>query len=288
MSDHLIPFLIENRGVRGFASEIQSGIADMFGWRHYSPDVSRQLGHALAATPLLAADVRDEGRFNIQFKGHGALQMLVTQIDEQLNLRGMAKSVEGAAGDFSALMQGGLLACLVEPRSGAERHQAIVEIRGDSLAAALEGYFEQSAQLPTLIRLGARTDRFAGLLLQRQPEGIGLDADNWAHVQALFATLSEAELLDTDPLTLLHRLFAQDQVRVFPARPLRLVCRCSHAGISAMLLALGEDDLRQVLTERGEIEVTCEFCGKTYSYSDIEVGQLLAAASSSGKGETRQ
>lgn len=287
MADHLIPFLIENRGVRGFAVEIESGIPGMLGWRHYSPDVERLLGEALVATPLLAADLRDEGRFNIQFKGHGALSMLVTQIDEQLKLRGMAKSTSDAKGDFHSLMHGGVLACLLEPRAGAEQYRAIVEIKGHSLAEALEGYFERSAQLPTRIRLASGAKKFSGLLIQRKPEGIGLEGDNWDHVQALFDTLGSEELLATDAITLLNRLFPEEQVRVFAERPVHLACRCDHAGISAMLLALGEDELRSIVEEQGHVEVTCEFCGRRYRFEPAEVNSLFAAAKAQPGDQTR-
>jgi molecular chaperone Hsp33 len=287
-SDYLIPFLIENRGVRGFAVEIESGIGDMLGWRHYSSAVTQLLGQALAATPLLAADLRDEGRFNVQFKGLGGLQMLVTQIDDQLKLRGMAKSAPDASGDFQELMHGGMLACLLEPRAGAERYQAIVDIRGASLAEALESYFAQSAQLPTRIRLAAGPRKFSGLLVQRQPEGIGLQGDNWDHVQALFATLGERELLDVDSLTVLQRLFPAEDVRVFAARPVKLSCRCDHAGISAMLLALGENELKEPLESEGQVDVTCEFCGRVYHFGAAEIHNLFSAANIIGaSGQTR-
>jgi molecular chaperone Hsp33 len=287
MSDHLTPFLIENRGVRGFAVEIEGGISDMLGWRKYSADVASLLGQALVATPLLAADLRDEGRFNMQFKGHGALQLLVTQVDDQLKLRGMAKATPEAAGNFEGLMRGGQLACLLEPRAGAERYQAIVEIHGGSLAEALEGYFAQSAQLPTRIRLASSPKKFSGLLIQRQPEGIGLQSGNWDHVQALFATLDEAELLEADSITILRRLFAEDDVRVFTSRPVQLACRCDHAGISAMLLALGEEELREVIRERGQIDVTCEFCGRHYGFGAAELNNLFSAANIAPSGQTR-
>jgi molecular chaperone Hsp33 len=288
MSDVLIPFVLESRGVRGFVVEIEAGIPEMMIWRGYPPDVARLLGQAIAATPLLAADLRDEGRFNLQFQGKGPLKLLVTQVDHQFNLRGMAKSAADARGDFRALMADGLLACLLEPRAGTEQYQAVVDISGDSLAAALESYFERSAQLPTRIHLAATPEKFAGLLVQRKPEGAGLDEDNWTHVQALLATLGEPEMIEADPITLLRRLFAEEDCRVFTERPVRLACRCTHAGISAMLLALGEEELKSVLAEQGEVEVTCEFCGREYRYSEVEVRQLFGAAEHSGQGATRQ
>ena len=106
-------------------------------------------------------------------------------------------------------------------------------------------------------------------------------------MKALFGTLGEAELLATDSTTLLQRLFAEEEVRLFEPRPVTLACHCSHAGISAMLLGLGEEELAPVLKERGHVEVTCEFCGRNYRYADIEVRQLFAGAAaqnSSGPG----
>lgn len=282
MANRLLPFLIENRGVRGFAVEITEGIPDLLGWRQYPPDVLRVLGHALAATPLLAADLRQEAKFNLQFQGRvgGAtepkLKLLVAQIDQNLQLRGMAKCEPDAQGDFQSLMGGGTLACLIEPRHGGERYQALVEIAGLDLAEALQIYYSQSEQLLTRIRLGAAPDRFAGLLLQRLPEGSS--DDDWVHVHHLVQTLQEPELLATEPETLLRRLFAEDTVRVFDARPIALQCQCSHAQISAMLLGLGEEELKPLLVERGRVDVTCEFCGKQYGYREVEVRELFAAS----------
>ena len=279
MANYLVPFLIENRGVRGFAVEITEGIPELLGWREYTPDMFRLLGHSLAATPLLAADISDGARFNLQFQGADgqALKMLVAQVNQQMQLRGMAKCEAGTEGDFQKLMGGGTLACMLEPKSGgADRYQAMVEILGENLSEALEIYFAQSEQLRTRICLGASPTKFAGLMVQRLPEGCA--DDDWVHVYHLFQTLQEPELLSVDAETLLRRLFNEDTVRVFPARPIALQCQCSHAQISAMLLGLGEEEMEPVLKEQGRVDVTCEFCGKNYGYREVEVRELFAAA----------
>lgn len=289
MANHLLPFLIENRGVRGFAVEITEGINELLGWREYSPDLFRLLGHTLAAAPLLAADISSDARFNIQFQGKdGApLKMLVVQANQAMQLRGMAKCEAGAEGDFRQLMRGGTLACMLEPKAGgADRYQAVVEVLGDNLAEALEIYFVQSEQLPTKLRLGAAPNKLAGLMLQRMPENCA--DDDWVHVHHLVQTLFEPELLAADSETLLRRLFAEDTVRVFEPRPITLQCQCSHAQISAMLLGLGEAELQPLLHEQGRVDVTCEFCGKNYGYREVEVRELFAAAAAAPEAQRLQ
>ncbi|MGH8432760.1 MAG: Hsp33 family molecular chaperone HslO [Solimonas sp.] len=287
--NELRELLFPERGVRGAYVDLREGIPELLGWRNYAPDVFRLLGEALAATPLLASHLKFDGRINLQFQGKHALTMLVTQIDHQLELRGMAKAEPGAAGDFAALMQDGLLALMLEPGKGSQYYQAVVEIRGTSLAQALEGYFTQSEQLSTFLRLAAGPERLVGLMLQRLPAGEVRDGEaHWQHMQLLGSTLTEQEMLEKDGETLLRHLFHEEDRRVFEPRAVALRCRCSHAGISAMLLGLGEQELAPVLLQHGQVAVTCEFCGKEYSYSEADIRALLVAEHATGEHETRQ
>lgn len=286
--NQLTEFLFPDRGVRGALVEIDQGIDALLGWRDYGADVLHLLGEALAATPLLASHLKLDGRINLQFQNGQALKLLVTQIDGELQLRGMAQADAGAAGDFQALMQGGLLALLLEPGRGTS-YQGVVEIRGATLAEALEGYFAQSEQLDTLMRLAARPDRFCGLMLQRLPARTqAADDENWSHLRILGGTVTGAELLAVEGATLLRRLFMDEHIRVTPPRPVQLACRCSHAGISAMLLSLGEAEIAPLLAEQGKVEVTCEFCGRVYTYTPAEAHALFAAARTHPEHPTRQ
>lgn len=285
--NQLVPFLIPGRGARGYWVEITEGLDAMFGWRDYPPDVAQQLGEALAAAPLLAADMTQPGRFNLQFQGQGPVKLLVTQIDEQLRLRGMAKHAPDAAGDFQALMKGGLLAAMIEPSGDGERYQAMVEVLGLALSESLQIYFSRSEQLQTLIRLSASEGKLAGLLVQRLPEGAGQEDDNWEHVYALMRTVTPDDLQQWNGTDLLNRVFAEDEVRLFEPRPIEVTCRCSTAQISAMLLGLGRAEVDSVVEEQGEVAVNCEFCGRGYRYTKADVIELFAADAASGENATR-
>lgn len=279
MADALTDFLFPDLGVRGALVEINSDIEKLLGNRPYAPDVRKVLGQAMAAMPLLASHSKFEGRINLQFQGSGDLKMLVAQIDRHLTVRGMAKAKPEAAGDFQTLMGGGLLAMMLEPDRGTEHYHALVDVVGTTLAEALENYFRQSEQLPTLLRLAVSETRLAGILLQRMPAGTG-DEHGWEHVSALFATLGETELAATDTTTLMRRLFHAENLRLFEPTPVKLSCRCDRASIATMLLGMGEEEVVPALKEQGKVEVTCEFCGSVYVFTPLEVTELFAASSS--------
>jgi molecular chaperone Hsp33 len=287
--DSVTPFLFERRNVRGAWVEIETGVPDMLGHREYSPDVRRLVGESCAAVALLAAQTAFTGRLSLQFlRGSGPIQLLVAQSDPQLNVRGMAKADAQAAGPLDQMMRGGVLGLTIEADRGGQNYQALVEIAGAQLSSALEGYFLKSEQLATRLCLAGSGDRLRGVLLQRLPARDSADDDeHWQHLEALFITLSPEELGGTEPGDLMLKLFPGEDIRVFRPKPVKLVCRCSHASISAMLVSLGRKELEQLLVERGHVEVTCEFCGKVYRYSHAEMEELFVALEAKAGAATR-
>jgi molecular chaperone Hsp33 len=288
----LTGFSFENHVAHGAFVEIDEGAGEMLDHRDYGADVRTLIGEAMAAMPLLATHLRFEGRINLQFQGDGGrftraaaaapprphMKLLVAQIDHHLNVRAMAKADPQLSGSFTELLYGGVLALMLEPLAEhREATQALVLIEGNSLAEALEGYFAQSEQLPTMVRLASEHGKLRGFLLQRLPmEHAEGSEEDWEHLLTLAQTLTREELLGVEPRTLLRRLFANEPLRVFDPRPVTVVCRCARGGISNMLLALGRDEVDSIVAEQGQVEVTCEFCGRHYTFSRADVAVLFS------------
>ena len=288
MASQLTPFLLENLGVRGAIVEFDDGIDAMFGARPYPADVRKLLAHAVAAMPLLQANTGFEGRMSLQFRGEGAVKLLVAQLEGQGQVRGMAKCDDDAHGDLQTLLKGGMLGLLLEPAHSDQNYQAIVGIEGNNLAQALEHYYARSEQIPTVMRLAAAHGRIHGMVLQRLPLGEKNSSENnWEHARALFATLGEAELAEHGAMTLLHRLFHAEDLRVFDAQALALSCHCSRQSIGIMLLSLGDDELEDHLKTHGRFDVTCEFCGAQYPFSADDIATLQLHARTQPSNTTR-
>ncbi|MDX1497122.1 MAG: Hsp33 family molecular chaperone HslO, partial [Salinisphaeraceae bacterium] len=247
----------------------------------YPETVAQLLGQGIAAGGLLAASLKFEGRLSLQAEGDGPVPMLIVQSDEDLLIRGMARFKGEIGGAPSpALLGKARLALMIEPDSGAQRYEAFVPLEGETLADCLAAYFSQSEQLETRLHLAADGQRLAGILLQKMPAGeadIMEDEDAWPRMSALLETLQDEELLGLDPAELLRRLFHEEDVVIFEQRPAVLQCQCSHARTSSMLLGLGEEEVRQILTEQGQVEMDCGFCGEQYVYQASDIEQLFAA-----------
>jgi molecular chaperone Hsp33 len=226
------------------------------------------------------------------------VHLMLAQCTSGLGVRGLARYREGGADThrITDLIGAGNLTVTLETDDGAQRYQGIVPIAGERLAESLQVYFENSEQLPTRLWLHADAHGVSGMLLQKLP---GADAparagtvdvaaieDAWRRVQLIGETLTPQEMRTLADAEILHRLFNEDDVRLFEPAPVYFRCRCSRERVSGMLQGLGEAETRSVLAERGEVEVRCDFCNRAYVFDAVDVAQLFNTGVASGSGSS--
>ena len=274
-TDSLHRFLFEGNQVRGEIVHLDATWRALQGSQNY-PDVVRNLlGEAAAASALLTPTLKFDGKLTLQVTGEGPVHLLVMQCTSNNSMRGLARwRGEPDSASLSKLVGDGRMAITIDPTKGKERYQGIVEVKGDELAHSLETYFEQSEQLGTRMWLAADAHRAVGLLLQQLP-GEADDADAWNRVQQLGATITRHELLELPPQELMHRLFSEEDLRVFEPTPLSFRCGCSRSNIESVLRGLGQEEVRSILVDEGEIRVDCEFCGQVYEFDQVDAENLF-------------
>jgi molecular chaperone Hsp33 len=207
----------------------------------------------------------------------------------RVTLRGIARihgDVDGALPAAGApmdtgLIGSGLLTITIRP-DGGEPYQGIVPLSGTTVAEAVEGYFEQSEQIPTKLLLSADDHRAAGLLLQSMPPEFreaerapGERREDFRRVCILADTVDGEELRGTANETLLTRLFHEERVLVEPPSPLAFRCTCNRDRTREALRAMSRAELEQIVEEEGEIEMDCQFCHAVYRFDGIDLEILF-------------
>lgn len=273
-ADSITPFGFESLPVRGALIHLARSWRRMLRDHDYDALVTETLGHAAAATGLIAQSLKFDGAITLQIQSAGVLQMLVMQCTSDLDVRGMAAVHDGlSAKDFAELTA--KAHCAVTVDSGDRPYQGIVEIDDTSLAASLEHYFLRSVQVPSHVALVADGQIAGGVLLQQVP-GQAIDDDDWNRLHFLVETLATKDFDGDAGLELIGRLFAEDDVRVYRSRPVNFRCRCTAAKTEDVLKMLGESESRQALAEQGDIEVICEYCGRRRRFDAVDVERLFA------------
>ncbi|MGB9578108.1 MAG: Hsp33 family molecular chaperone HslO [Halothiobacillaceae bacterium] len=262
-------------GARGELVQLEAAWQSILSRSDYPPAVARLLGETAVAAVLLAATLKIDGKLTLQVQGEGTVHLLVMQVTSERELRGLARWHGEVEGEGLALMGDGRLVMTIETARG-ERYQGIVPLEGARLAQALEGYFARSEQLPTRLWLEAGPTRAAGLLVQKMPgHDSAQDDEDWNRIVALSETVSAEELLELPAETLLHRLYHEEDRRVFEPESVRFACSCSRERVAEMLRSLGQDEVEDILAEQGGIEVHCEFCNAGYTFDAVDVAALF-------------
>jgi len=309
--DIVLPFAVTPLDVRGRLVRLGPALDLLLSNHGYPEEIARAVGEAAALTALLGSSLKFTGRFQLQTRSDGVIDMLVVDFDAPDRLRAYARfdadrlEAARAAGEAkpTALLGKGHLAFTIDQGSDQSRYQGVVALEGQGLEAAAHEYFLRSEQIPTLVRLavaeimGAGASgrwRAGGLIVQFLPdsperrrmrdlppgdapkgaaEEIFREDDAWSEASALAATVEDHELVDPalSSERLLYRLFHERGVTVFESAALRHACRCSREGIRTMLRRFTTQERRDMVGDDGRIGVTCEFCGVKREFDPEDV-----------------
>jgi molecular chaperone Hsp33 len=288
--DSLHRFLFEGFPVRGELVRLDATWQAATEHTDYPPAVRSLLGQTMAAASLLASTLKFRGAMTVQLQGDGPVSLVVVQCSSDLHLRGTAQFSDETPDNagFEQLVGKGNLAITIEQEDSDERYQGLVPLEGKNLAAALEAYFERSEQIPTRLWLSAGEVAAAGLLLQIIPgEETEEDDDAWDRAVALADTVTGPELTDLPIRQLLHRLYHEEDVRLFEPFPVAFRCRCSRDNIASVLRGLGQPEVRSIVEDEGHVEVTCEFCGRQYHFDPVDAENLFTDPADSQQSRSR-
>ncbi len=294
-------FQLETSNLRGRVVRLGSVLDDILSAHDYPLPISHLVAESATLTLALSSMLKYEGIFTLQAQGDGPLKMIVSDVTTGGNLRACAsydserfqasreqlsalKTTESAQNHLAQYLGKGYIAFTVDQGQYAERYQGIVELKGSSLIDCVRHYFQQSEQIGTGIKMavGQRDGKWraSAIMLQNMPEdgannlaGVAnVEEDDWRRAMILLDSCTEDEFLSPalDSNDLLFRLFHEDGVRVYDRQPVQKKCRCDRERVENILFTMSEEDLEHVCVN-GSIDMTCEFCSKTYvfDYDDL-------------------
>lgn len=283
--DQINRFIFENLPIRGELIRLNESYRSIVDQHIYPTAVKHLLGEAIGVAGLLSAILKYDGRLSVQFRGEGALKLLLAQSDNEFNVRGLAKW----DGDITyqqllASFKQGVLAIMLGSEKNKNQYQGVVSWRGHSLADSIEGYFQESEQLPTKIWLFVDEQVVSGFLLQAMPmtgdSGKDIDPEvahsHWARiVQQANTLLTPYDLHHSPCETFLQQLFPSESIRLFPSVPIAFGCTCTRTrGVDAIKI-IGKEEAEAELKNNRAVVVTCDFCNKEYFFDANDIANIF-------------
>ena len=255
-----------------------------------TPVATAALGRTLAAASMMGNALKGEGAsVTLQVKGGGPLGTVLAVSDNQGNVRGTVDNPQvdlplrpdGKLDVGSAVGAEGTLT-VIRDLHMKEPYVGSVALLGGEIAEDLATYFVESEQIPTACGLGVLVDRdqsvlaAGGYLIQLLP---GASEDIITQVEAgILAAGPVTTLLheDGDPESLLRRVMSDFELEILETSPIEYRCYCSRERMEKALISLGPEELRSLIDDQGDAELTCRFCDSVQHFSREELEALLA------------
>lgn len=286
-TDSILSFAIPAKNCRGRVVRLGSTINDILSAHDYPLVIRDILAEAVCLTAMLGALLKDEqSQLTLQAQTEAGVINLLACDYKDGALRGYVDFDRERFAQLPmepslmALFGKGYLAITFDQPGPGGRNQGIVPLEGASLTEAVQNYFFQSEQIPTLIRVSIKESggelTAGGLLVQHLPEGeqdrerlhLQMDHPEWEHVNIMGSSIQPAELTNIElPLEdILWRLFSEsDEVRLLSGKPCVKGCRCNEDHIRDVIARFPKEDKEDMVDEEGNIAIDCAFCSKIFT-----------------------
>lgn len=264
-----------------------------------SPTASAALGRALLGTLLMSCFRQEGERTQVTFKGDGPLGGIQVISESSGVVKGKVGNPaadpplrrDGKLNVGGAVGRGVLAVVRSHPKAprGFEKpYTGMVPIHSGEVAEDLARYLAESEQTQSALGLGVSIGKdcsvreAGGFLISVLP--FAEDATLTQLERNIAAAGSVTGML-RDGLSawditerLLDGLGGSDTG--FKLKPLYGPCEpeALQERMKSAVALLGEEEVRGILEEQGQVEVTCEFCKDTYRFQEAEVLAALAGA----------
>ena len=251
--------------------------------------VTAALGRLLTAGAMMGNMLKGENNsITLKVDGGGPVGIITVSADYHGNVRGYATNpvveiplkpngkldVSGAVGNDGNLF-------VIKDLGLKDPYNGFVPLASGEIAEDITSYYATSEQIPTVCALGVLVDKdltvkkAGGYILQLLPftedEIIDKLEENLKVVRPVTALLDEG--MDIEDIV--RDVLRGFDVEVIYTEEVAYKCKCSKEKVEATLKGLGEKELNEILETQTQIDVCCNFCNTTYSYTRSDVEKIL-------------
>jgi molecular chaperone Hsp33 len=295
--DRIMRSLIEGGRARVVVATATHAVREMV-LRHQTLGVPAvALGRGALAGLLLATLTKDEEQVTLQVLGNGSLGSVTVDARSSGRVRGFVKRPTAVTWDpelastprvaiGDAVGKQGVVN-VTRDLGLAQNYSGQVALSTGEIDEDVEHYLTTSEQIDSVLRCETLVDRdgkvtaAAGLLVQTLPQARGTAVVEFLRDTlrgpALSSVLIGALAKDAfDPESIARAALGQcaNDMQVLDLRDVRFFCPCTRERAESTLGMLRPEDLKEMILETNDAEVTCNFCGQQYRFSEIEIERI--------------
>ena len=288
ISDHVVRGTAAGGMVRGFAARTRETVQKARECHQTSPVVAAALGRLLTAGAMMGSMLKDPGELlTLLIRSDGPIASLTVTADSVGHVKGYAGNPDvwlplnsvGKLDVASAVGQGSLT--VVQDQPWGEPYASQLELFSGEIGDDIAAYFVTSEQIPTSVGVGVLVDtdlsvrQAGGFIVQLMPD---CPEDVAAQLEEnLTGLTSVTDMFENGmtPTEILDHVLRGLEFNVLEEKPVSFSCNCSRERTERILIAMGAQELQNLIDDYKPAELVCNFCSNTYVFTVDELRELL-------------
>ncbi len=290
MADYLVRATAADAQIRAFACTTRDTVEAARAAHNTSPVITAALGRLLSAGVMMGSMLKGDDLLTLQVKGDGPVKGITVTADSMGHVKGYpivpdvilpANSIGKL--DVSGAVGAGTLT-VIKDMGLKEPYSGQVALQTGEIAEDLTYYFAASEQVPSCVGLGVLMEKnntvrqAGGFIVQLMPfateEVISRLEENIKGLPSVTTMLDQGKTPEEILGTVLDGLDLQVTDQGLAA----FQCDCSKERVERALISIGKAELQSMIDDGKEVEVSCQFCGKQYSFQPEELISLRERA----------
>ena len=290
MADYLVRATAADAQIRAFACTTRDTVEAARAAHNTSPVITAALGRLLSAGVMMGSMLKGNDLLTLQVKGDGPVKGITVTADSMGHVKGYpivpdvilpANSIGKL--DVSGAVGAGTLT-VIKDMGLKEPYSGQVALQTGEIAEDLTYYFAASEQVPSCVGLGVLMEKnntvrqAGGFIVQLMPfateEVISRLEENIKGLPSVTTMLDQGKTPEEILGTVLDGL----DLQVTDQGPAAFQCDCSKERVERALISIGKAELQSMIDDGKVVEVSCQFCGKQYSFQPEELIRLRERA----------
>lgn len=285
--DYIIRATAADNQIRAFAITSRELVETARAHHNTSPVATAALGRLLSGGAMMGVMMKgSQDKLTLMMKGDGPINGVTVTADSQGRVKGYVGNPNvvipaNFAGklDVGAAIGYGTLT-VIKDMGLKEPYSSQVPLGTSEVAEDLTYYFASSEQVPSAVALGVLMSKdntvkqAGGFIIQLMPFA---EEKTIAYLEEKIAKItSVTDMLEQGmtPEDILNEVMGELGVQVTDKIGTEFYCNCSKERISKALAGLNRKDLNDLINDGEQIEVKCDFCNTTYTFSTAELRKL--------------
>lgn len=281
MKDYLVKAYAFDGTVRIYAASTTNLVAHAQKIHDLWPTSAAAFGRLLTASIIMGAMYKGDQELTIRVESDGPLGGMVSTTNAYGEVRGYVGNphvfLQYDSGKLNVGQAvGNGFIHVTKDLKVRDMFTSSAEIQTGEIAEDFAYYFTASEQIPSAVGLGVLVNddntvlASGGFILQVMPGCKSETLDKIEKVLKTIKPVSEMIQEGYTPEMIVEAITADDH-KLLEELDLSYKCNCHRKKFEKGIISLGNDEIQQMIDDKEEIEVVCQFCSNKYTFSNEEL-----------------